>query len=80
MRLATKEEQECIQKHINNISTPTGVNFWDDYKKPYKLNLDKVTSLDDCKKILKFLCDLTIEPIPKGYTYVGFDKVKEYFN
>ena len=29
MREATKEEQECIDKHLKNISEPTGVNLFD---------------------------------------------------
>lgn len=45
----------------------------------YELNLDKVNSVDDCKKILKFLCQLAIEPRPEGVEYNGFEEVKEYF-
>lgn len=45
----------------------------------YELNLDKINSIDDCKKILKFLCSLTIEPTPEGTSYNGFDDVEEYF-
>lgn len=44
-----------------------------------KLNLDKVETVDDCKKILKFLCDF-LKPIEEGITYKGFDEVKEYFD
>ena len=44
-----------------------------------KLNLDKVKTVDDCKKILKFLCDF-LKPIEEGITYKGFDEVKEYFD
>ena len=29
MRDATLEEQQNIQKHIDEISEPTGINFWD---------------------------------------------------
>ena len=29
MRDATKEEQEKVNSHIDNISEDTGVNFWD---------------------------------------------------
>ena len=28
----------------------------------HELNLDKINTVDDCKKILKFLCDLFIKP------------------
>ena len=45
----------------------------------YELNLDKVNSVDDCKKILNFLCELAIEPLPEGIEYNGFSEVKEYF-
>lgn len=45
----------------------------------YKLNLDKINSIDDCKKILKFLCRLTIKPTPEGVSYNGFEDVEEYF-
>lgn len=29
MRDATPEEQECIENHLKDISTPTGVNIFD---------------------------------------------------
>ena len=45
----------------------------------YELNLDKINSIDDCKKVLKFLCDLTIKPTPKGVSYDGFEDVEKYF-
>ena len=45
----------------------------------YELNLDKINSIDDCKKILKFLCDLIIQPTPEGTGYSGFEDVEEYF-
>ena len=48
------------------------------FEKP-KLNLDKVNSLEDCKKILNFLYDQTIKPLPEGIEYKGFSEVKEYF-
>lgn len=49
------------------------------YYRQYKLNLDKVNSVDDCKKILKFLCGLAIKPLPEGIEYNGFPEVSEYF-
>ena len=45
----------------------------------YQLNLDKINSIDDCKKVLKFLCDLTIKPTPEDVGYNGFKDVEEYF-
>ena len=45
----------------------------------YELNLEKINSVDDCKKILKFLCDLTIKPMPEGVSYNGFEEVEQYF-
>lgn len=45
----------------------------------YELDLEKINSIDDCKKILKFLCGLTLKPIPKDVSYNGFDEVEQYF-
>lgn len=45
----------------------------------YELNLEKINSIDDCKKILKFLCDLTLKPTPNDISYNGFEKVEQYF-
>ncbi len=47
--------------------------------KSYELDLDKVESLEDCKKILKFLCGITMKPMPSNVEYGGFDEVREYF-
>lgn len=43
------------------------------------LNMDKVETLEDCKKILSFLCDRVLYPIPEGVEYKGFSEVKQYF-
>lgn len=43
------------------------------------LDVDKVENLDDCKKILRFLCNYILQPIPEGVEYIGFAEVKEYF-
>ena len=51
-----------------------------DIHKYYELNLDKINSIDDCKKILKFLCELTIKPLSSDIEYGGFGEVSEYFN
>lgn len=48
-----------------------------DYYEP-KLNLNAIKDLEDCKKILKFLCDL-IKPTPVGCIHHGFDEVAKYF-
>ncbi len=48
--------------------------------KNYQLNLDKINSVDDCKKLIKFLCNLTIKPLPSNCEYNGFDDVREYFD
>ena len=82
MREATKEERESVDSYIANISKPTGVNFYDTKTvyRQYKLNLDKVNTVDDCKKILKFLCGLAIKPLPKGVEYGGFSEVSDYFS
>lgn len=44
------------------------------------LNLDKIENLEDCKKILKFLCELSIKPLPQGIEYGGFSEVEKYFD
>lgn len=46
----------------------------------HDLNINKVKNLDDCKKILKFLCDLSIRPLPSGIEYGGFGEVEKYFD
>lgn len=46
----------------------------------HELNKDKIKKFDDCKKILKFLCDLSIKPLPNGIEYGGFGEVKQYFD
>ena len=48
------------------------------YKRP-RLDVDKIENMEDCKKILKFLCDVTIPPLPDGVTYGGFGAVEQYF-
>lgn len=48
--------------------------------KQHILNLDKIENLEECKKILKFLCGLSIKPIPHGIEYVGFSEVEKYFD
>ena len=44
------------------------------------LNTDKIENLEDCKKILKFLCEITIKPLPAGIEYNAFSDVKQYFD
>lgn len=57
-----------------NSGMTTGIT----YKRP-QLDLDKIENLEDCKKILKFLCDVTIPPLPEGVTYGSFRAVEQYF-
>ena len=45
----------------------------------YELDLEKIDSIDDCKKILKFLCDMILEHQPEGVAYNGFEEVEQYF-
>lgn len=47
--------------------------------KVHKLNLDSVETLEDCKAVLNFLCELTIKPQPINVEYNGFSKVSKYF-
>lgn len=48
------------------------------YYKP-ELDLDKVQTIEDCKKLLKFIYECNFQPIQKGRVYRGFKEVKEYF-
>lgn len=61
----------------NSAGTVTGVKGVT-YKCP-QLDLDKIENMEDCKKILKFLCGVTLQPIPENYRYAGFDEVERYF-
>lgn len=45
----------------------------------HKLNTDEIKTLDDCKKVLKFLCGLLMKPLPSGVEYNGFSDVEQYF-
>lgn len=58
------------------INKPAGITTY----RNYQLNLDKINSVDDCKKLIKFLCNLTIKPLPSGCEYNDFDDVREYFD
>lgn len=44
------------------------------------LNMDRLETLDDCKKMIKFLCNQMIHPLPDGIEYNGFEEVKQYFD
>lgn len=68
---------EHSQKVENNISKIT--DSLETYR-VHQLNLDKINTVDDCKKILKFLCDRFIKPLPDGVEYGGFSEVKDYFS
>lgn len=63
--------KEYIDEQINETCLET--------YKYYELDLEKVKSLEDCKKILKFLCNLTLKPLPKSLSYNGFEEVEQYF-
>lgn len=45
----------------------------------YKLDLEKINSIEDCKKILEFLCKVILTPLPKDVSYSGFEEVEQYF-
>ena len=83
-RDATPEERKSVDDYIKSISKPLNipkdlVGCTTEYTR-HVLNLDKVQSVNDCKKILKYLCDLAIKPLPKGIEYANFSEVKEYFD
>lgn len=46
----------------------------------HELNTDTINNLDDCKKILKFLCKLVIKPQLENVEYHGFSEVRQYFD
>lgn len=73
-----KDELRAFE-HSQEIQTATLVDATQYYRQ-YKLNLDKINSVDDCKKILKFLCGLAIKPLPDGVEYDGFSEVSDYFS
>ena len=51
-------KKSCVgYKDGECISIENCINKRDAYKY-YELNLDRITSIDDCKKILKFLCGI----------------------
>lgn len=63
-----------------------GKQMADEYRKSltetyrtYELDFDKINSIEDCKKILNFLCKHTLKPHPITWEYVGFKDVEEYF-
>lgn len=69
-----------------NYMDSIGKQMTDEYRRSlrevyigYELDLDKVNSIEDCKKILKFLCKTVLKPHPNGWEYYGFKDVKEYF-
>ena len=72
--------QEITHRIITYHYDKKNANSKEDvYYTKYDLNLDSIKSLDDCKKILKLLCDIVIKPTQNGVTYVNND-VEKYFN
>lgn len=43
------------------------------------LDMDKIKGIEDCKKVLNFLCGIVLEPISKNLEYTGFCEVRQYF-
>ena len=67
---------------MENLKEYIDVRIEEAYLKTYRfyeLDLEKINSIDDCKKILKFLCGLTLKPMPKDVSYSGFEEVEQYF-
>lgn len=58
----------------------TGVISVEESYTAHTLNTDKIKDLEDCKKLLKFLCDLSVKPLLRDVEYNGFLEVKEYFD
>ena len=65
MREATKEEQESVQRYIDSISKPTGINFFD-------LINDERSSCNTFHNNLKTGCDFGGEY--KYYDIIDYDK------
>lgn len=68
-------DMDCVKKYIDALNKEAYLKTC----RFYELDLEKINSIDDCKKILKFLCDLTLEPTPKDVSYNGFEEVEQYF-
>ena len=79
-QVCLSNKKSCVgYKDGECISIENCMHKADTYKY-YELNLDRINSIEDCKKILKFLCELTIKPLPSDIEYGGFGEVSEYFN
>ena len=75
-QVCLSNKKSCVgYKDGECISIENCMSKADTYKY-YELNLDRINSIDDCKKILKFLCEL----LPPDIEYGGFGEVSEYFN
>ena len=68
------EHSKKIENNISNV-----IDSLETYH-VHQLNLDKINTVDDCKKILKFLCNLSIKPLPDGVEFGGFSEVSDYFS
>ncbi len=78
MNIVRKKAKDTKSESIKTIAInkPAEITTY----KNYQLNLDKINSVDDCKKLIKFLCNLTIKPLPSDCEYNDFDDVREYFD
>ena len=79
-----KNELRAFENSKNESLTETAIlpekdiNVTETYK-CYELNLNKVMTIDDCKKLLQFLCRHTFKPTRGDVEYGGFSEVEEYF-
>lgn len=74
------DKKLCLENYNGECLSTGNCAHQGEVYRQYELNLDKITSVEDCKKILKFLCQTTIKPLPEDYEYCGFSEVEEYFN
>ena len=75
-----KDELRAFE-HAKELSTSVEIinNNTTKYNTYYSLNIDKINTIDDCKKVIKFLSDLTVKPLPDGVGYSGFNIVEEFY-
>lgn len=78
MRNSTEDEEVSYKQGLEKISTPTGINLFDIKPKiTKKLNINKIKTLEDVKRVLEFL-DIKVD-VEEGLIRKGFDKVDDLF-
>lgn len=79
MRNLTEDEEVSYKQGLTQISTPTGINLFDvELITTKKLNINKIKTLEDVKRVLEFL-DIKVD-VKEGLIRKGFDKVEDLFD